>query len=1089
MKFIADFHIHSHYSIATSKSLVPEKIAEWAVKKGIRVVGTGDFTHPGWYEELKDKLEPAEPGLFRLKECCSIEDGAHNIGSTRFILTSEISSIYKKGEKVRKVHNLIFAPDFSTVLKIQHELSKIGNITSDGRPILGLDSKDLLEIALSCSESCFFVPAHIWTPWFSVLGSGSGFSNISECYGDLSHYIRAVETGLSSDPAMNMLCSFLDRYTLISNSDAHSPQRLGREANLFDTELSYDAMTHAMKSGDPSRFLGTVEFFPQEGKYHYDGHRKCGVRLSPERTLKSGGICPVCGKKVTVGVMNRVFQLADRKDETERTMGAPFYSLIPLPEILSEIVGTGPSSKRVRRLYEETVQTAGSEFDLLINLPLSDIEPLFPDLLTEAIRRMRAREVYIEEGFDGEYGRVRVFEDGEVKRLGGQKSLFTTTRGRTSPGGTKKSVCFSSSEYKKLINKETGKVSPEPVPFTLNEEQKKAAGHEGGPAIVLAGPGTGKTQVLTMRIALLILERGVPPESILALTFTNKAAYEMLKRVQKTAGLGSSAGPFISTFHRFGLSILRDHPDRLGRKEGFSVAGAEDRRYILESLGCERRKATGISEEISLSKQCGTPPAEKEAVRMERLYESYLKEQNLFDLDDLVTSAVDLLSRDSDLLASYRDRYGRVLVDEYQDINHSQYSMVRLLAPSCESDLFVIGDPDQAIYGFRGASAQFSDRFAEDYPSATVYRLRKSYRCSAPILKGSCEVMRKGGTAEDPLFLEGKLSDVKIRITDHPTDKSEAEWVARTIEQMMGGLRFFSMDSDISEGRESSEIKSLSDFAVLVRIGRQMEVLEKAFGDHGIPFRATNHFPLFGKEPARTIVDLLRLSITRNNRVLRERLLKKGGISDKEIDVTLSAVQDKRTAGEKVESLIGLFFSDPAPDEQRSLYTLRDLAGRHPSLESFLELITMGTGIDSYERTGENVSLLTLHASKGLEFTCVFIVGCEEGLIPYSLWDRPEAAGGKEQKPFEPGRGEEQVQSVEGKLLEEMRLLYVGMTRAKSILFLSHASRRRLFGREYRLNRSRFLDTIEDALTAPPGLPPKKGHEGAFPEDLQPELF
>ena len=405
MKITGDFHIHSHYSIATSKKLSPEYIDFWAGVKGIKVVGTGDFTHPGWIEELKEKLEPAEQGLYRLKkeyrQTLDPELPGLPYSPARFILTSEISNIYKKGEKVRKVHNLVFAPDFKTVEKIQQRLSKIGNITSDGRPILGLDSKDLLEITLEASENTFFVPSHIWTPWFSVLGSKSGFNSIEECYGDLSGHISAVETGLSSDPPMNWSCSFLDRYTLISNSDAHSPEKLGREANLFDTGLSYDDIINAIKTGDRGKFLGTIEFFPQEGKYHNDGHRKCSVNWNPLETLKHNGICPVCGKKVTIGVMNRVAQLADRENPEHRERKHPFYSLIPLKELLSEITGAGPGTKRVKTAYNSILQKTVSEFDVLLTLSESEIRSVSNELLAEAVTRMRKGDVYIEEGFDG----------------------------------------------------------------------------------------------------------------------------------------------------------------------------------------------------------------------------------------------------------------------------------------------------------------------------------------------------------------------------------------------------------------------------------------------------------------------------------------------------------------------------------------------------------------------------------------------------------------------------------------------------------------------------------------------------------------
>ena len=338
MKFFADFHIHSHFSIATSKHLVPEHLDAWARIKGLSVIGTGDVTHPGWLRELEEKLVPAEEGLYRLKDEYRLPEttfpgvlaARSPIREPRFVLTGEVSSIYKKNGKVRKVHSLVFMPGFEAVRNLQFRLERIGNITSDGRPILGLDAKDLLEICLEVSDRSFFIPAHIWTPWFSVLGAKSGFDTMEECFEDLTDHIHAVETGLSSDPPMNWMCSFLDRFTIISNSDAHSPEKLAREANLFDTTVSYPAIRTAMKNGGSGGFRGTVEFFPEEGKYHYDGHRKCRVRLDPLKTLESLELCPVCGKKVTVGVLSRVARLSDRDSPEERDERFPFHALVPL---------------------------------------------------------------------------------------------------------------------------------------------------------------------------------------------------------------------------------------------------------------------------------------------------------------------------------------------------------------------------------------------------------------------------------------------------------------------------------------------------------------------------------------------------------------------------------------------------------------------------------------------------------------------------------------------------------------------------------------------------------------------------------------
>ncbi|WP_199827636.1 endonuclease Q family protein [Streptomyces specialis] len=419
MRFHADLHIHSKFSRACSKDCDLEHLTWWARRKGISLVGTGDFTHPAWFAHLRETLVPAEPGLFRLREELD-RDIARRLAPSlaaapvRFMLSVEISTIYKRGDRTRKVHHLVYMPDFDAAAEFNRRLARIGNIASDGRPILGLDSRDLLEIALECGEGAYLVPAHVWTPWFAVLGSKSGFDAIEDCYVDLADHIFALETGLSSDPAMNWRISGLDRYRLVSNSDAHSPPMLGRETTLFDTEMDYFAVRRALETG--VGHVGSVEFFPEEGKYHTDGHRKCGVRMDPAETRAHGGICPVCGKPVTVGVLNRVEQLADRP-EPVRPPGAPdFLSLVPLPEMVSEIAGVGPKSKRVLGEVERLTAALGPELSILEDVPVDDIAAHAP-LLGEAVARLRRGEVLREAGFDGEYGVIRLFEPGELKRM------------------------------------------------------------------------------------------------------------------------------------------------------------------------------------------------------------------------------------------------------------------------------------------------------------------------------------------------------------------------------------------------------------------------------------------------------------------------------------------------------------------------------------------------------------------------------------------------------------------------------------------------------------------------------------------------
>jgi len=417
MKFVGDFHIHSKYARATSKDMNVENLDKWAKIKGIGVISPGDFTHPVWFKELQEKLEPTEAGLYKLK---GSETG------TRFLLTTEISCIYTKGGQGRRVHLLIFAPSFQAVEKINTQLGWRGNLKSDGRPIIGIDSKEVLKIVLDAHEDCMVIPAHAWTPWFSVFGSKSGFNSIEECFDEYAQYIYAIETGLSSDPAMNWRLSQLDNITLISNSDSHSLAKIGREANVFDTEVSYEGIAAAIKKKDSSKFLFTVEFFPEEGKYHYDGHRLCEVSMKPEESKEHNNICPKCGRPLTIGVLNRVAELADRPAfDTDKPEGAiPFKSLIPLEEIIADALGIGVISRKVREEYEKLIHELGSEFQILLDAEAPALRSATLPEIAEGIMRVREGRVRIEPGYDGEYGKIKIFEQGEQQAVTPQKSLF-----------------------------------------------------------------------------------------------------------------------------------------------------------------------------------------------------------------------------------------------------------------------------------------------------------------------------------------------------------------------------------------------------------------------------------------------------------------------------------------------------------------------------------------------------------------------------------------------------------------------------------------------------------------------------------------
>jgi DNA helicase-2/ATP-dependent DNA helicase PcrA len=1053
--YIADFHIHSHYSRATSRQLTPEYLDYWARIKGIHVVGSGDLTHPGWLAELKEKLEPAEEGLFRLKQAYRTVPEAARFpapgGEVRFMLTGEISNIYKKDGKVRKVHNLVCVPDFATAEAIQRKLDNIGNITSDGRPILGLDSKELFDLCLAICDRIMFIPAHIWTPWFSVLGAKSGFDCLTDCYEELTPLLAAVEMGLSTDPAMNWMCSFLDDFSLLANSDAHSPEKLGRNANLLATELSYAAMRKAIVSGDEGLF-GTISFFPQEGKYHFDGHRKCGVCLDPVETFRNNGLCPKCGKPVTVGVANRAVELSDRSDILQRPNRKAFHSLIPLKELLGELLGVGAGSKKVAEVYQAQIRRWGPELSILMDAPLDVIEREGDALLAEAIRRMRAGEILIREGYDGEYGSIRVFDEGEKESFSSQESLFHAVAPR-SRVKKRPLLTFDPGEYRRLLEEKNRRAAPDassedaegqgggaapstPL-FSFNAAQQAAVEHGKGPALILAGPGTGKTRVLVNRVQRLIESGTATADSVLAITFTNKAAQEMRERLALL--LGEAAKPVtVATFHALGLRILREQPDKTRRSEGFSLIDKEEKELIARHhLGWEKDVIRERLDLISQVKQLQVEPSDEPAEQLFSAWREALRELNLFDLDDLLYLPLQLFAAHADLGGYYRHRFPWLLVDEYQDVNRAQYAFIRHLAPSADANIFAIGDPNQAIYGFRGADVRYIRQFSADYPEASFYRLNRSYRCPDTIIKASGHVLEEPGTEQGAALLSGVPSQVKINIARHGSDKAEAEFVARTIEQLLGGMSFFSIDSAVTRGDGQNDIGGLADIAVLCRLGRQMDVLEKALRDHHIPYRVVGEVPFFRREPVKSVLQLCKATHNRDNPFLSRQVFEQFAVTEQHLQQWALLP----TSREMVTAVVTRDAEASDLPEHPAIRRLLDLCADFIEPRAFLDYLALGAIADDYSAKSEAVSLMTLHASKGLEFDAVFIPGCEQGLLPYALFDNQKSD-----------------------IDEEQRLLYVGMTRTKKRLFLSHADRRFLLGKEYNLPRSPFLDRIEREL-------------------------
>ncbi len=1026
MKLITDLHIHSHYSLATSKQLAPEYLDLWGKMKGLQVIATGDFTHPGWIEELRKKIEPAEEGLFKLKKEYEIEPAIHRFRSaqyfTRFILSAEISSIYKKNGKVRKIHSVVLAPDFETIHKIQQKLINIGgNITSDGRPILGLDAKDLLELCLDASENIFFIPAHIWTPWFSVLGAKSGFDSIEECFEELTPHISAIETGLSTNAPMNWMCSFLDKYTLLSNSDAHSPEKLGRNANIMDCDLSYDGIIQAITDKNSNQFLGTIDMYPQEGKYHYDGHRKCGVRYDPVETLQHHGLCEKCGRKITVGVMNRIVQLSDRENLQERPNRKPFYSIVPLKELLSEITGVGPNTKTVAKKYNEILTSTGSELDILLNIPVNSIRKKCGNLFAEAIRRMRSKEVIIKEGFDGEYGRVKVFQESELKQDRNAPKLFSDGVREEKPVYKSKNLLNFSLEKFHELSKRTpiNRVQESKVTLSgLNSEQQQAVAEINRSCLVLAGPGTGKTRTLVNKIEHLIKNKLYRGEEILAITFTNKAATEMKDRLDKTIK-NTSNGPAIMTFHKLGLVLIRDNPALFGYSVNFTVIDEQEQLVIMKKfIGVEKRKAKTYQKHISLFKQNNRSLNDDEE-KVFREYQKYLEKSNMLDIDDLVFQVTQKLRSDKEFQRVLQHKYRYILVDEFQDINQSQFDLIRTI--STGDNLFAIGDVNQSIYGFRGANAGFIKNFAKYFANATVINFQTSYRCSTNILAASADVIQ-----ENPL--KGLQKGVKIRIHQAATEHSEAEYIARKIESLAGGFRFFSIDSDVTDGYEDGHETSLSDIVVLCRTKAIMPALTKAFIHHAIPYEIIDNQPFYKEKPVSQILDIYKVLNNSNYGQLK--------------DINAELINRINISNTSEQVITDIVHALPDTDtKNKDVKRLMEMAKKYPNHDDFMQNIVLGINEDFYSYKINNVRIMTLHASKGLEFEHVFIAGCEDKLLPFSLY-----------------------KNMQGDYDEERRLFYVGMTRSKKYLYLTHAKKRKIRGVSYQMSPSPFLEVIKREL-------------------------
>ena len=1061
------------------------------------MVGTGDITHARWRDSLRETLEWDEAsGLYRLRsphgfleELPEFAHLEHSITPPLFMLQGEISSIYKRGGKVRRVHNLVYFPTLEAAEAFATRLGRIGNLEADGRPIVGLDSHNLLEMVLETAPGAFVVPAHIWTPWFSLFGSKSGFNTMQECFGDLAHEIFALETGLSSDPDMNRMWSALDAYRLVSNSDAHSGENLGREANLFSGTPSYQGIYNALKhpatAGEECTFQGTLEFFPEEGKYHLDGHRACNVVLEPEESRKLGGICPVCGKPLTLGVLYRVQELADRPTPIHQP-GNTFSSLVPLPELLGEILGVGAKSKKVGAMYVQALQKFGSELDILQTIPPSELEKFHP-ALGESLHRMRSGQVTRKGGYDGEYGVVRVFSPEEQRAIR-HGSLFAISLPSTSeakgtarqrqPRKTKATTKTSAGAEGEdssappllavLSPSPQGafpqvKAMPPAPDAGLNTAQAAAVAAGPEPVLVLAGPGSGKTKTLVQRIYAL-LQAGTPAEAIVALTYSRRAATELQDRLAAALSHVSGAKeslPMADTLHalalRFWNTALRPLPVVLDEPASRALFWQANQEAVEESaLPALWQQVTLARERLELPMpglahdglHGMKPPASAPAALLvptgnEAAYAALLRytackrRKNLADYTDLLEHLLEVKAAH---LPSTLPPWQAVLADEVQDLSALQLRVVQSLLPASGNGFFGIGDPDQSIYGFRGAYGNAHTFFRSLWPGLHTIALPCNYR-SAPVLVRAATASMQGAAACPPMQAANTQAG-QIILFSAPSAASEAAWVAEKTSLLLGkGSLTLQGGGKIKHPVLHAGELSPGDIAVLVRTKALLPPLHKALLRAGVN-AALPEAAAFWHTPQ---VALLLSSVGAALGLPQPRIdqpeqavTENGGptITPWLLEQPPTALQEANLPG--VDALF--WESDAFSALCRAWKT-------HKGWQPLLNWVHLQTELELVSQKAEQVQLMTIHASKGLEFKAVFMPCLEEGLLPFAgtagLLRRNTPAGN--------------APLPADQLAEERRLFYVGITRAKSSLFLSHTASRMLYGQTLHLAPSSFL--------------------------------
>ena len=912
---------------------------------------------------------------------------------------------------------------------------------------------------LETDDRAFLVPAHIWTPWFSLFGSKSGFNAVEECFGDLSGHIFAMETGLSSDPDMNWLWSHLDRFRLLSNSDAHSGEKLGREANLFSGERSYDGVLRALTGkGVGAKFLGTLEFFPEEGKYHLDGHRACGVVLEPRETLARQGVCPVCGKPLTVGVLSRVLELADRAEPKQPSGQPGFSSLIPLNEILAELLGCGPATKKVMEAYARVVARCGSELTALLDTSPADLDRVQP-LLGKAVDRMRQGRVFRQPGYDGQFGVIKVFSEAERRELvrGGLLVAPTKRRKKNQP--------------ETELPLEAPSAAPGPQAAPAANPAQLAAAQAGlqpsgprAPALVLAGPGTGKTFTLMQRVRC-ALESGAAPESVLAVTFTRRAAAELWERLARVLDADAAGRPKADTLHGLAYEVWKQSWGEVPTILDENAA----KKLFAEAAGPQfsGAKLTQAWKTVSLARERGTnaatavtPPELEDQPELSAALHAYAKTKeswNLVDYTDLLVFWLEQIEA-----SIYQSPFVHVLVDEVQDMTPLQLALTTLLpAPASPppgkpdadksgadgpgsdtsgAGFFAIGDPNQSIYGFRGAQPDVLKYLRALWPNLRVVGLSDNYRSAqavldlaAPLAAPLAEPLAADGNEAGPARLTARQDiPAQISLFTAPTDASEASWVGEQVRSLLGST------SSTLQDHNDEESLSPGDIAILVRFARLAEPIRRTLDRLGLPVSVPEaegfwHEPRVARilAAAGRFLGMARTEVEGEDDGLElpDKVLARGPLG-------LSAyLQD-------IPPFDRFFWKSDA------FAKLTKAFNAHNGWIGLLNHVHLMSASELVKAKAETVQIMSIHAAKGLEFQAVFLPALEDGVLPFF---GPDFFAGK-------------TTGMTVDEDEERRLLYVGLTRAKRQLYLSHASRRSLYGRELRLPPSRFVARLDQGL-------------------------